>query len=97
MVGFLINTKPQIIDLAILGNKVELIMTSKSFRAPPAPLAVICESDGVKCRSSRSKVIRWKPFCDSAVKARAFVLRQAERPCGAGDLSPASKTGVITS
>lgn len=45
MVGFLINRKPQIIDLAILGNKVKLIMTSESFPAPPAPPALICESD----------------------------------------------------
>lgn len=45
MVWFLINRKPRIIDLAILGNKVELIMTSESFPAPPALLAPICESD----------------------------------------------------
>lgn len=45
MAGFLINRKPQIIDLAILGNKVELIMTSESLPAPPAPLGLICESD----------------------------------------------------
>lgn len=44
MAGFLINRKPQIIDLAILGNKVELIMRSELFPAPPAPLALICES-----------------------------------------------------
>lgn len=45
MVGFLINRKPQIIDLAILGNKVELIMTSESLLAPLSPLDLIRESD----------------------------------------------------
>lgn len=65
MAGFLINRKPQIIDLAILGNKVELIMTSESLPAPPAPLgrsaSQIWHLNGVKCRSVRSKVIRWEP------------------------------------
>lgn len=101
MAGFLINRKPQIIDLAILGNKVELIMTSESLPVPPAPLgrsaSQIWHLNGVKCRSVRSKVIRWEPSLQLPYYTTVFVLRQAERTRGAGDLSPASKTGVITS
>lgn len=95
--------KLQIIDLAILGNKVELIMTSQSLPAPAAALAPICESDlapepgqvlvaEVGGHSMRAFVMR-----RNAGNIQAFALMQAERTRCAGDLSPVSKTGVITS
>lgn len=99
MAGFLINRMPQIIDLAILGNKVELIMTNESFPAPPAPLASDLAPERGQVPVDEVEGHSMGAFATSlnAGNAQPFALRQAERTRGASDLSPALKTGVITS